>query len=63
MTIVKERTVKVLDKPHTVTVYRKSKSVWIAVGEYAGEQIEVKGRSEGSAVGLWVDAARYRGNL
>lgn len=57
-----ERVVKVWDKPHTISVYQKSKSVWIAVGECGGERLEVKGTSEGSATKLWVDAARYRSN-
>lgn len=45
-----------------VNVYQKSKSVWIAVGTYLGHQIEVKARSDSSALALWRDAARYKGN-
>jgi hypothetical protein len=36
-------TVQVWGKPHEISVYQKSKSVWIAVGTYMDEQIEVKG--------------------
>jgi hypothetical protein len=58
-----EHTVTVWGNPEKVEVYQKSKSVWIAVGDYMGQRIEVKGRSQGSALSLWKDAARYRGNL
>jgi len=33
-----ERTVSVWGKPHKVTVYPKSKSVWIATGNYMGNR-------------------------
>jgi hypothetical protein len=45
-----------------ITVYRKSKTVWIAVGEYLGEQIETKGSSYRTAVARWRESARYRGD-
>jgi len=57
-----KHTVKVWDKPHEISVYQKSKTVWIAVGEYMGEDIEAKGRSEAQAIGTWRDAAKYKGN-
>jgi len=53
---------KVWEEQIEITVYQKSKSVWIAVGQYMGKPLETKGRSEGSAAVLWRDAARYRGN-
>lgn len=56
-------TVKVWDEPHEITVYQKSKSVWVAVGEYMGERLETKGSSESSAAAHWRDAANYKGNL
>ena len=49
------------DKPYTVSVDRKSKSVWVAVGDYMGERIETKGSSEGAAVKRWREAAQYKG--
>jgi hypothetical protein len=58
----RERTVRVYDKPCTITITRTSKTVWIATGEYMGRRIEVKGRSESSAANGWVQAARDRGN-
>jgi hypothetical protein len=44
--------VQVWDKPHEISVYQKSKSVWIAVGEYMGERLETKGVSEGKWIGV-----------
>jgi hypothetical protein len=49
---VSEHTVRVWDKPYTVNVERKSKSVWVAAGDYMGEWIR-----------RWCEAARYRENL
>jgi hypothetical protein len=63
MTLEKEITVQVWGKPQKIVVYKKSKTVWIAVGNYMGELIEAKGSSPTSAAKLWCDAARYRGNL
>lgn len=56
-----ERTVLVWGKPHVIHVYQKSKSVWIAVGEYMGERIEVKSSSPTSAASHWAAAAKYKG--
>jgi hypothetical protein len=57
-----ERTVQIWDQPHVISVYQKSKSVWIAVGDYMGQRFEVKGSSPTSAAKHWAEAARYRGN-
>jgi hypothetical protein len=57
-----ERTVMVWGKPHTISVYQKSKTVWAAVGDYMDERIEVKDRSRGTVVAAWRRAAEYRGN-
>ena len=62
MHISREVRVMVWDQPHEITVYQKSKSVWIATGDYMGKTVEVKSSSSGSATKLWIDAARYRGN-
>ena len=56
-------TVKVWEKPCEISVYQKSKTVWIAVGEYMGKRIETKGSSPSAAAAHWREAARYRGNL
>ncbi|SBV53149.1 hypothetical protein XBLMG947_3955 [Xanthomonas bromi] len=57
----REHTVQVWNQPQQITVYQKSKSVWIAVGTYMGERVDVKGRTESQAIGSWREAARYRG--
>jgi len=57
-----EHKVKVWNEVHEVSVHQKSKTVWIATGEYMGAHIEAKGTSESSALAHWREAARYRGN-
>jgi hypothetical protein len=57
-----ERVVEVWGKRHTITVYQKSKSVWVAVGEYMGKRIEEKGSSASSAAKHWAETARFWGN-
>jgi hypothetical protein len=54
--------VTVWDKPYEITVYQKSRTVWVAVGEYMGKTIEAKGSSQRSAAMHWKEAARYLGN-
>jgi hypothetical protein len=56
-----ERTVHVWAIPHVITVYQKSKTVWVAVGDYKGERIEVEG-SSANVTTKWVEAARFRDN-
>jgi len=62
--VMMKRVVKVWDgdEPCEITVVQKSKSVWIAVGQYMGKALEVKGRSASSAAALWRDAAHYKSN-
>jgi hypothetical protein len=56
------RTVHVLGRPHNVNVQRKYKSVWIAVGEYMGQRIEVRERTEHQVVAAWVAATSAQGS-
>jgi hypothetical protein len=35
---------------------------WVAIGDYMGEALEVKGRSETDAARSWAEAARHKGN-
>ena len=56
-----QRTVMVWGEPVEISVYQKSKSVWIAVGTYMGERLESKGSSESSAAAHWAAAAKYKG--
>ena len=56
------RTVRLGDKPHEITISRKSKTVWVATGHYMNDLIESRGESIGSAAKAWVNAAtRNRG--
>lgn len=54
-------TVEVWDKPVEVSVHQRSKSVWIAVGYYMDQRIEVKASSATSALSHWRNAATYKG--
>jgi hypothetical protein len=56
-----KRHVKVWDEEQEITVYQKSKSVWVAYGVYMGKSIEVTARSDTSAINRWRETARYRG--
>jgi hypothetical protein len=56
------RTVIVWGKPHTVTVAKRLKTVWVAFGDYNGESISVEDRTEGAALRRWREAATYKGN-
>ena len=58
---VYERTVHVWAIPHVITVHQKSKAVWVAVGDYMGERIEIEG-SSANVTAKWVEAARSRDN-
>jgi hypothetical protein len=58
----RQRKVLVRGKSHDVSVYQKSKSVWIAVGDYMGARITVQDRSEGAALKRWQETAHYMGN-
>jgi hypothetical protein len=57
----REHTVTVWGRPQNVTLYQKSKTVWVAVGDYMGERVEVKDQSEGAALKRWGEAAKSRG--
>ena len=57
-----KRTVYVWAIPHVVTVYQKSETAWVAVGDYRGEGIEAEGPSADAAAKYWASAARLKGN-
>ena len=46
----------------TIDVEQRSKSVWIASGEYMGQRIDTKDRTASTAAKRWREAATYRGN-
>jgi len=56
-----KRRASVRGKPHEISLYRKSKNVWIAVGDYMGTTITVQDRSEGATIERWREVAEYRG--
>jgi hypothetical protein len=37
-------------------------TVWVALGDYMGERMEVKGSSADVAAKHWIEAARLQGN-
>jgi hypothetical protein len=45
-----------------VDVHQRSKTVWIARGEYKGKHYECKASTPGAAAKAWADAARYHSN-
>lgn len=57
-----DRTVKVWGENVEISVYQKSKAVWIATGSYLGKHYETKGQSENQAAKAWAEAARYGSN-
>lgn len=52
----------VWDKPYDVSVHQRSKSVWVASGDYLGKPVSVTDRTRTSALKRWREAAQYRGN-
>lgn len=44
-----KHSVMVWGHPQAVETFQKSKSVWVAVGDYHGQTISAQDRSEGSA--------------
>lgn len=50
------------EDPCEITLVKKSKTVWIAVGTYMGKEVRVQGRTANNAAAIWRDAAHYRSN-
>jgi hypothetical protein len=55
-------TVKVWGEDCDLSIYQKSKSVWIATGTYNGKSHQYQGRTETQAASAWQDAVRYHNN-
>ena len=55
-----DHTVEVWGKSYTVITRQKTKSVWVAVGEYMGETIQTEDRSKGAAVKRWKERAHSK---
>jgi hypothetical protein len=60
--IVQTIQVIVWGKPYDVEVHKKSKSVWVAHGEYMGEHHSTQDRSAATAAARWREWAQYKGN-
>jgi DNA-binding beta-propeller fold protein YncE len=58
-----KHTIQVWSRPYEVTVEQRSKSVWVASGDYQGQSIVVTDRTPTSALKRWREAAQYKGNL
>ncbi len=56
-----ERIVIVAGRRDVIDVYRKSRALWIAVGEHRGRRIEIKGRSKAAVVAHWRATAQCDG--
>lgn len=56
-----ETTVKVHGRDIAISVHQRSKTVWVASGEYMGQVISVTGRTQTQAISQWREAARYIG--
>ena len=53
------QTIELSGKRYEVSLTQQPKSLWIATGEYKGEQLEARGVSGLSAIALWRMAARF----
>jgi hypothetical protein len=54
------RTIFVRETPCVISVHQQSESVWIAVGEYLGKLLQVRGPSAEAAAKYWAQAPRIR---
>jgi hypothetical protein len=55
-----ERTIDVGGQACTIQVYRFAKKIWIAVGEYLGEQLRTRGDNAAQAAMAWRRAAEFK---
>jgi hypothetical protein len=53
--------VKVSGKLQEVTVWQRSKSVFVASGQYLNRPVEVTAPTGGQALKHWIEAARHDG--
>ena len=58
----REHAVTVHETTCTLIVYQRSRSVWVAVGYYMDERIETKDGRESTAIKLWIEQAKIRGD-
>jgi hypothetical protein len=55
-----ERTIDVGGQTCTIQVYRFARSIWIAVGDYLGEQLRTRGSNAEQAARAWRRAAEFK---
>jgi hypothetical protein len=55
-----ERIIDVGGHACTIHVYRFAKRIWIAVGEYLGEQLRTRGENAEQAAMAWRRAAEFK---
>jgi hypothetical protein len=48
-----ERTIDIRGQRYTLLVYEMGKTYWVAAGDYLGDQIRTRGRTEGKAIRAW----------
>jgi hypothetical protein len=58
-----ERKISLGGKNHIVTVEHPSKAVWIVRGEYMGDQLQAKDKSEGAALKRWRERAQWKASV
>jgi hypothetical protein len=58
----REHAVTVHETPCTLIVYQRSRSVWVAVGFYMDERIEIRDSRESTAIKRWIDEAMVKGS-
>ena len=54
---------RVWGQNYEIEVYEQSARVWVAVGDYAGDRLEVTDRGKSAVAKLWRDTARHKGKL
>ncbi len=55
-----ERTVAVCGRLQTVTIYQKSKTVWVATGKYMGKDHQAQGSNANTAAKRWQQWVTYK---
>ncbi len=59
---MRKHTMKLHGHHYQISVHREGKHVWVAVGDYLGEEIKVQAESEGAAVKRSREEASTIGN-
>jgi hypothetical protein len=57
-----QQTVMVGNRPYKITIYQKSRGLWLAAGQHMGKPVEVHERTHGAAIRQWIEVVRNKGN-